>query len=363
MSLVEVDGVTHRYRESGVRPVLDAVSLTIQPNEVISLVGESGCGKTTLGKIIAGLERPVRGEIRFLGKDIWELRGRQAKAWRLAVQLVHQDPYASLNPGLTIASTLGAGLLHNDLAGHRDLQDKMLGLLRQVGLEATVEFLRRYPHQLSGGQRQRVAIARAISVRPQLVVADEVTSMLDVSLRVAVLDLLRSFSRGQGVATLFISHDLGVVRYFSQGGRAVVMFYGVVVEEGPTEDVIGHPRHPYTYLLLEAVPVPNPSLARRRAQARVSEVLEGEPAASGCVYSNRCSFAEAKCRDKKPLPVEVGPGHAVACYFPDRVPPVKGMFEGGGGSDDQQLRSPVRGHRFDPSGNVPGSSLGEPVQG
>jgi oligopeptide/dipeptide ABC transporter ATP-binding protein len=322
VSLVEVDNVTHRYSAAVARPVLDRVSLAISAGEVVSLVGESGCGKTTLGKVIAGLERPSSGRVRFAGRDIWSFRGKEAKAWRLSVQLVHQDPYASLNPGLTIGNTLGAGLIHNQLARHHDLQEHLVALLRQVGLDATPEFLRRYPHQLSGGQRQRVAIARAISVRPQLVVADEVTSMLDVSLRVSILDLLRSFSQERGVASLFISHDLGVVRYFGQGGRILVMFYGVVVEEGPTEEVIAHPGHPYTYLLLEAVPVPNPGLARQRAAARASEVLEGEPSTTGCVYSNRCPFAEAKCRKTRPEAVEVTVGHWVACYFPERVPVV-----------------------------------------
>jgi oligopeptide/dipeptide ABC transporter ATP-binding protein len=320
MTLLEVDSVTHRYRTTGARPVLDEVSLSIAPSELVSLVGESGCGKTTLGKLVAGLERPSSGQVRFDGRDIWSLRGRSAKAWRLSVQLVHQDPYASLNPGLTIGSTLAAGVVHNRLATRRGLQEHLLDLLRQVGLEATPEFLHRFPHQLSGGQRQRVAIARAISVRPRLLVADEVTSMLDVSMRVAILDLLRSFSENRGVASLFISHDLGVVRYFSRGGRMLVMFYGVVVEQGPTEEVVAQPRHPYTYLLLEAVPVPNPSLARQRAAKRVVGGLEGEPSARGCIYSNRCPFAEEKCRDERPPPVEVGPGHQVACYFPERVP-------------------------------------------
>lgn len=329
MSLVEVHDVTHRYTTTAARPVIDHVSFAIRPNEVVSLVGESGCGKTTLGKLVAGFERPSSGQVRFRERDIGALRGREARAWRLSVQLVHQDPYASLNPGLTIGSTLGAGLMHNKLVRHRDMEDHLLALLRQVGLEATPDFLGRYPHQLSGGQRQRVSIARAISVRPQLLVADEVTSMLDVSLRVAILDLLRSFRQERGVASLFISHDLGVVRYFSQGGRVLVMFYGVVVEEGETEDVIAHPAHPYTYLLLEAVPVPNPWLARRRAAGRRSDELEGEPSDAGCVYCNRCPFAEPKCHEERPVSVEVGPGHWVACYFPERVPPVTGLFEGG----------------------------------
>lgn len=359
MSLVEVDNVTHRYSAAVARPVLDRVSLTVDDKEVVSVVGESGCGKTTLGKMIAGFVRPSAGQVRYRGRDVWGIRGDEAKSWRLAVQLVHQDPYGSLNPGLTIGATLGPGLVHNKLVRRGELRQHLLDVLRQVGLDATPEFLRRYPHQLSGGQRQRVAIARAISVQPQLLVADEVTSMLDVSMRVAILDLLRAFSREHGVACLFISHDLGVVRYFSQGGRTLVMFYGVVVEEGPTEDVILHPAHPYTYMLLQAVPVPNPGLARERASARTPEQSQGEPSESGCVFANRCPFAEPECRATRPTLAELRPGHRAACYFPERVPSISDP--GGSLPDDGQLGSPFREHRADPVSNVaagpPGGSL------
>lgn len=332
MSLVEVDEVTHRYDNRAGRPVLDRVSLSIEVTEVVSLVGESGCGKTTLGKVVAGLVLPSSGKVRIDGRDISTLDGKHDKAWS-SVQLVHQDPYASLNPGLTVGSTLGAALVHHKLAHRRDLRDQLLALLRRVGLDATPEFLHRYPHQLSGGQRQRVAIARAISVGPQLLVADEVTSMLDVSMRVAILDLLRSLSQQQGAAVLFISHDLGVVRYFSRGGRALVMFYGVIVEDGPAEEVISYPRHPYTYLLLQAVPVPHPALARQRAAERALERTEGEPSATGCLYANRCPFAADKCHKERPVLVEVGAvsgntSHRAACFFPERVPSTSHLLRG-----------------------------------
>jgi oligopeptide/dipeptide ABC transporter ATP-binding protein len=331
VSLLEIDKVTHVYSKGDGKPVLRGVSLDVGTDELVALVGESGCGKTTLGKIAAGLIRPTTGEVRFDGRDIWSLDRRETKAWRPSVQLVHQDPYASLNPGLTIGTVLSAGLLRNRLVNRRDrraVQDRMLSVLRQVGLDDTTDFLHRYPHQLSGGQRQRVAIARALSLEPRLIVADEVTSMLDVSMRVAILDLLLSLRGSHSVAYLFISHDFGVVRYFTQGGRVVVMFYGTVVEAGPTEAVIRRRSHPYTYLLLESLPVPDPTRAKRREKTQLSEPVAG-PAGEGCVFSNRCPFAEDKCRESRPPPVDVEEGHQVACFFPERVPPAVFRREGG----------------------------------
>lgn len=319
MSLLDVDRVTHRYDQGSARPVLRNIELSVGADEVVALVGESGCGKTTLGKIISGLVEPSSGAIRFEGTDIASLRGKRFKSWRRSVQMVHQDPYSSLNPGLTIGTALGAGLLRHGLANRRTVDTELLSVLRQVGLDATPDFLRRYPHQLSGGQRQRVAIARAISLQPQLIVADEVTSMLDVSMRVAILDLLLKFRAERQIGFVFISHDFGVVRYFTQGGRILVMFYGVVVEQGPTEQVIGRPCHPYTYLLLKAIPVPDPDLADERHDAEVAERLQGEPARQGCVFSNRCPFAEERCRDQQPPLIDMGDGQQAACFFPERV--------------------------------------------
>ena len=318
--MLEVVNITHSYQTSGDRRVVDGVNLEVGEQEIVALVGESGCGKTTLGRIVAGVTRPTSGVIRFNGEDIWSLRGRSWKAWRRAVQLIHQDPFGALNPSLTIESTLGAALLHHKMATRRNLEDELFHLLSMVGLDPTRDFLRRYPHQLSGGQRQRVTIARAVSLHPSLVVADEVTSMLDVSMRVAVLDLLLGLGVQRGIAYVFISHDLGVVRYFAAGGRVVVMFYGVVVEEGPTEEIIFHPRHPYSYLLLEAVPIPDPSLAEERMDIARVGMLEGEPSHEGCVFCNRCPFAEARCHRERPaLEGEQG-GHRVACFFSERVP-------------------------------------------
>jgi oligopeptide/dipeptide ABC transporter ATP-binding protein len=328
MKLLEVNGVSHRYPTTvGDRPVLDDVTLDIDGDGIVAVVGESGCGKTTLGRLVIGEARPSDGEIRFDGRNIWSLKGTDFKAYRRAVQVVHQDPYASLNPSLTIEDTLGPAMLYHRLVRRRDLRREMLRILQTVGLDATSAFLRRYPHQLSGGQRQRVAIARAMSLQPRLIVADEPTSMLDVSMRLAILDLLLSFQEERRLAYLFISHDFGVVRYFTQGGRIVVMFYGVIVEEGPAEELIHHPRHPYTYLLLQAIPIPDPTLAPRHRR-EIAEHIDGKPADRGCVFANRCPFAEPQCRAIRPPLTELRPQHRAACLYPERVPELTEILQG-----------------------------------
>jgi oligopeptide/dipeptide ABC transporter ATP-binding protein len=328
VSLLEVTNVTHTYATGSGRPVLHGINLSTEPGEIVALVGESGCGKTTLGRMIAGLHEPTGGTISFEDTDIAQLKGRRRKQWRRKVQMVHQDPYGSLNPGLTIGSTLAPGMLQHKLATWRTVQSEMLRLLEQVGLDATPDFLQRYPHQLSGGQRQRVSIARAISLQPKLIVADEVTSMLDVSMRVAILDLLLRFARERGIGYIFISHDFGVVRYFAQGGRIAVMFFGHIVEEGPVEELITKPRHPYTHMLLQAIPVPDPAMARKRNQTEgepEGERLIGEPASQGCVFANRCPLVQDVCRKQAPKLSDIGGGHRTACHFFDQVPPLAHM--------------------------------------
>jgi len=317
MSLLEVSAVSHWYTSPGASPpVLRDVNFSMAPNEVVALVGESGCGKTTLGKLVAGLHRPSTGDVKFEGTPIWSLEGNEKRRYRRAVQLVHQDPYASLNPGVTIGDTIAPALVRNRLARRRDASSAVVQSLLAVGLEASAQFLDRYPHELSGGQRQRVAIARAISLRPSLIVADEATSMLDVSVRVAVLDVLLSLRQAQGLAYLFISHDFGVVRYFARGGRILVMLYGVLVEEGPTEEVIAHALHPYTVLLLQSVPVPDPSLNRERRRRQLPLVLGGPAPPRGCAFSARCPFAKEVCHAVAPPRAEVVAGHWARCWFP-----------------------------------------------
>lgn len=328
MSLLSVEHVTHRYQTArDDRPVLQDVSVEIEPGQILAVVGESGCGKTTLGRAITGLIQPAAGTVSFEGDDIWQLRGAGYRRYRRSVQLIHQDPYAALNPGLTVEETIAGGLRHQRIVPRREVRGEVQRLLGLAGLDTSRDFMQRYPHQLSGGQRQRLVIARAMALRPSLLVADEAVSMLDVSMRISILDLLKSLGTSHGLAYLFISHDFGVVRYFAGGGRIIVMFFGVVVESGPVEEVIARPRHPYTYLLLDAIPEPDPRLARRRrseATRIAAERIEAHPAEVGCVFANRCPFVRDRCHQDRPpsLPVEGAEGHWSACWYPEMVPAV-----------------------------------------
>lgn len=327
-AVIELSHVSHRYpRSSSVRPVLDDVNLAIGRGETVAVVGESGCGKTTLGRVVVGLIAPLGGAVRFEGRDVSKLGRRERAVFRRSVQLVHQDPYGALNPGLTIRESLGAGLRHNHVVSRREVPREVERLLALAGLDNSREFQERFPHQLSGGQRQRVVIARAMALRPRIVVADEPVSMLDVSMRISILDLLRSFGDDGGLGYLFISHDFGVVRYFARGGRIVVMFFGVVVEEGPCEEVIRRPKHPYTFLLLDAVPIPDPRVARRARSAATraaTEKIEALPSPAGCVFSSRCPFARDRCRKEAPPEQDVsvlGDGsHRARCWYVEDVP-------------------------------------------
>jgi oligopeptide/dipeptide ABC transporter ATP-binding protein len=326
--LLSVEHVSHRYETArDDRPVLKDVSLEIEPGQTLAVVGESGCGKTTLGRAIVGLVQPSAGTVSFEGKDIAKLSGADRRRYRHSVQLVHQDPYGALNPGLTVEESLAGGLRYQRIVPRRELRGEVERLLGLAGLDTTPAFLERYPHQLSGGQRQRLVIARAMALRPSLLVADEPVSMLDVSMRLSILDLLKSLGQSHGLAYLFISHDFGVVRYFATGGRIIVMFFGVVVESGPVEEVVARPRHPYTFLLLDAIPEPNPRLARRRrseATRIAAERIEAYPADVGCIFANRCPFARERCHTDRPpaMPVGGAEGHTSACWYPELVPAV-----------------------------------------
>jgi len=319
MSLLTVDGATQWFRNQ-TKPALDNVHLQIAPGEIVALVGESGCGKSTLGRISCGMLEPTTGSVTFDGHAVTSMSKRELKRFRMRAQMVHQDPFASLNPGLPLRTTLGYPLRYHRLARSRDLQDHLLALLESVGLDEGPAFLDRYPHQLSGGQRQRVSIARALSLNPSLIVADEAVSMLDVSMRVSLLDLMLSLQEEHGMAYLFVSHDLGVVRYFAGEGRIMVMFYGLVVEEGRTEDVITNPQHPYTTVLLGGTPVPDPRRARQRARGDSLKQAEGAASDTGCVFYQRCPLARQRCLEAQPPLLDVGSQHRSACWFHDEVP-------------------------------------------
>lgn len=242
---------TYRQRRRIVTAVQD-VSTTLRAGEILCLVGESGSGKSTIGRMVTGLTEPTSGEIRYAGRAAGEMKRKELRAHRLGVQMIQQDPYASLNPGMTVAQTLAAPLVRHFRLSRRDALERLCRLLADVGLTPPEAFARKYPHELSGGQRQRVAIARSLTVEPRVLVADEALSMLDVSLRVSVLQKLRGLCEERQLAVLFITHDLAVARQFGRGHSIAVMEHGRIVEHRPTADLISAPEHPYTHALLRA---------------------------------------------------------------------------------------------------------------
>lgn len=270
--LLALENVTRVFRtRAGLVRAVDDVTLHLDAGQVLCLVGESGSGKTTTARIAAGLTTPTGGSVRFDGADIHRLRGGEFTAFRRAVQYVHQDPYASLNPIRDIFATIAAPLRrHRLVRGRAEAWQRACELLAAVDLTPPEQYLRKFPHQLSGGQRQRVSVARALTLGPRLIIADEAASMLDVSIRVSLLNLLMRLRDELGVAFLFITHDLAIAKYFGWQGITAVMHRGRVVESGPTPQVINEPRHEYTRALLEAVPEPDPDLARRKREKRLA---------------------------------------------------------------------------------------------
>jgi ABC-type glutathione transport system ATPase component len=251
--LLALTNVTKTYRQR--RRIITAVqdvSTTLRAGEILCLVGESGSGKSTIGRIVTGLTEPTSGEIRYAGRAAGAMKRKELRAHRLGVQMIQQDPYASLNPGMTVAQTLAAPLIRHFRLSRRDARERLCRLLADVGLTPPETFAHKYPHELSGGQRQRVAIARSLTVEPRVLVADEALSMLDVSLRVSVLQKLRGLCEQRQLAVLFITHDLAVARQFGRGHSIAVMQRGRIVEHRPTADLISAPEHPYTHALLRA---------------------------------------------------------------------------------------------------------------
>ena len=299
---------------------VDGVDLSISEKEIITVVGESGCGKTTLGKTIAGLIKPTGGKILYKGKDLRKLNRMEYKEYRRSVQMIHQDPFSALNPTKTVYQILSSPLKRWGFARSRaELIKKVSELLEVVGLTPPSDFLFKYPHQLSGGQRQRVVVARAISVNPKVVVADEPITMIDVSLRIGLLDLLLDLRERLGTAYLFITHDFGAARYFAAkgGGSIAVMYLGKIVEQGPAEDVIHDSLHPYTKVLLSAVPVPDPELTRKKKTIKLKSLDIPSPInpPPGCKFHTRCPESMDICSKKEPKLVEVKPNHYVACWL------------------------------------------------
>jgi peptide/nickel transport system ATP-binding protein len=293
------------------------VSLAVEQGEILCLVCESGCGKSTTGRMAAGLLPISEGQVLFRGQDIAQMDRKQYQEFRRAVQIVHQDPYASLNPTQTVRQIITAPLLH-----HKKVRDKAHAerraaeILEIVDLTPVYEFMDKYPHQLSGGQRQRVSVARALTVEPKFLVADEAVSMVDVSIRVSLLNMLARLKQEFDVTFLFITHDLALAKYFAWHGRIVVMYLGRIIEEGPTPRVIADPRHPYTQALLAAVPEADPELAQHKRQielrsAEIPSLLNLPP---GCAFHPRCPYiVPGQCDRLVPNLEGILAGGSVAC--------------------------------------------------
>jgi oligopeptide transport system ATP-binding protein len=287
---------------------VDDVSFYLYKGETLGLVGESGCGKSTTGRLILKLLQPTAGKILFEGRDISRLDRQRLKSLRRELQLIFQDPYASLNPRMTVGSIVGEAFIIHNVGNGREVEDRTAALLRKVGLHA--DHMRRYPHEFSGGQRQRIGIARALALNPKIIVADEPVSALDVSIQAQVINLLQDLKGEFQLSYLVIAHDLSVVEYMSD--RVAVMYLGKIVEMAPGGELYKNPRHPYTEALLSAVPIPDPRLEKNR------QILQGDVPSpinppSGCYFHPRCIYRQDPCSRLSPEFFDTGNGHFVAC--------------------------------------------------
>ncbi|MFF2798029.1 ABC transporter ATP-binding protein [Lysinibacillus xylanilyticus] len=320
--LLKVDGLKKYFpirkgvlnTQVGDVKAVDDVSFEVFEGETLGIVGESGCGKSTTGRLLMRLLEPTEGEIEFAGKVISELSNNEMRKARRDIQMIFQDPYASLNPRHNIGKILEEPLIVHGMGNAKERRQKVLELLEIVGLNEY--HVKRYPHQFSGGQRQRIGIARALMTNPRLIIADEPVSALDVSIQAQVLNLLQNLQKDLKLTYIFISHDLGVVRHISN--RVGVMYLGKLVELTASEDLYAEPLHPYTQALLSSVPVPDPTFEREQL------IISGDiPSASnppsGCTFHTRCPFKKEECSQVVPKMQEVKPGHYVACHLYDAI--------------------------------------------
>ncbi|TCC21780.1 ABC transporter ATP-binding protein [Kribbella speibonae] len=323
MTLLETRGLTMHFplhggflgRNRGFVKAVDGVDLSIKAGRTLGLVGESGCGKTTLGRCIVRAYEPTSGSIMFDGVDLAPLSEKQLKPYRAQVRLIFQDPHSSLDPRKTLRDIIAEPLRVQESGSRDEIDDKVAALLRRVGLRA--EYAHRYPHAFSGGERQRVVIARALATEPRLVVADEAVSALDVSVRAQILNLLRDLQEESGLTYLFVSHDLGIVEHVADD--VAVMYVGKLVESASTEELYSKPLHPYTEALLSAVPDPDPASRGQRERIKLlGEIADPSKVPAGCPFHPRCGYAEARCKTEVPQLREIG-GRKVACHFAEQL--------------------------------------------
>jgi len=334
MALLEVENLVKQFaadrnlfgRPTAFVKAVDGVSFRVDAGETLALVGESGCGKSTVSRLALRLIEPDAGRIRFEGHDLLALDANELRAFRRQAQIIFQDPYASLNPRMTVGQILSEPLALHNLVPQAGRRARVEEILTLVGLEP--RFARRYPHEFSGGQRQRIAIARALAVEPKLIICDEPVSALDVSIRSQILNLLRDLQQRLGLSYIFVSHDLAVVKHIAD--RVAVMNLGSIVETAETQALFAAPRHPYSRALLSAIPVPRPRAKRSRM------LLQGEmPSAlnppNGCRFHTRCPFAIDRCRIEAPQLIADASGHATACHRVAELPPAEAILPSDGG--------------------------------
>jgi len=312
--LIKVNNLKKYFRvgKGQILKAIDGVSFFIREGETLGLVGESGCGKSTIGRVLVRLYDPTEGEVLFEGENIHRLRGRAAREFCKKAQMIFQDPYASLDPRMTVRDIIGEGIDIHHLYKGEDRTKRIYELLNLVGLRK--DHADRYPHEFSGGQRQRIGIARALAVEPKFIVCDEPISALDVSIQAQIVNLLMTLQQELRLTYLFIAHDLRMVKHIS--ARVAVMYLGNMVELAESFDLYENPLHPYTKALISAIPIPDPKLERSRQRM----LLEGEVPSpinppSGCLFRSRCSFAKPICEQVKPEFKDVGSGHFIACHL------------------------------------------------
>ncbi len=313
--LMEVNNISKEFKvgRNKYLKAVDDISFKLHRGETLGVVGESGCGKTTLGRTVMNIYQPTSGEIKFQGKLLDTRSRKDRKTFSDKMQMIFQDPFASLNPRMTVGEIVSEGWAYHKKYNKEERYKRVIDLLETVGLNE--EHASRFPHEFSGGQRQRIGIARALSMDPDIMICDEPISALDVSIQAQVMNLLIDLQKENNLTYIFIAHDLSMVRYIST--NIMVMYLGSLMEFGPSADIYHHAVHPYTQALFSAIPVPDPKLEKGRKRI----MLEGDipspiNAPKGCKFSTRCAYAQEVCRTSRPKPVEVAPGHFSACHFP-----------------------------------------------